>query len=83
LRSKNRKSPTLQEDEFGFENSKLEYRNPKQIQNATDENSKLRRPGGALVLKIWILKFDIVSDFDIRASDFSTGGILTKPIALF
>ena len=48
-------------------NLKFEYRNPKQIQRLKEENPK---QAGLYVLIIGILNFDIVSDFEIRISDF-------------
>ncbi len=45
------------------QNPKLEYRNPKQIQNPNSSNN-------AHFSVIWIWEFGFVSDFDIRISDF-------------
>ena len=45
-----------------MENTKFEYRNPKQIRISNDRNSKR-------VWVIWNLDFEIISDFGFRASD--------------
>jgi len=51
-------------------NPKSEARNPKQISMTKTQNSKRFFDN---VWNIWILDFEIVSDFDIRISNFPEG----------
>jgi hypothetical protein len=56
-----------------FSNPKSEAPNPKQIQNSKSKCSK--RPSERFLISFWILKFEFVSDFDIRASDLQVSNI--------
>jgi hypothetical protein len=52
---------------------KSEYRNSKSETNSNDQSTKFKTQDaaeGVVVLDIWILDFEIVSDLDIRISDF-------------
>jgi len=50
-----------------------EYRNPKQIQITEIQKTKTNSKRGLRnVSDIWILHFELVSDFEIPVSDFCT-----------
>ena len=55
---------------FALRNPKLEFRNPKQIQNPNFQITKNAPPVSWPVLSFQFGIFDIVSDFELRISSF-------------
>jgi len=55
---------------FALRNPKLEFRNPKQIQNSNFQNPENAQLVSCRVLSFMFGRFDIVSDFELRISSF-------------